>query len=135
MIVVDASITMSWCLDDEATTATDELLARVRREGAVAPSLWRYETCNALVTGLRRKRLKEADIARLLELLDGLPITIDINPPNSKRLATLAVAHDLTVYDTAYLALALDRGLPLATLDDALSKAATKTGVAVLPVL
>jgi len=133
MIVIDASITMSWCLDDEATTATDELLARVRREGGVAPSLWRYETCNALVTGLRRKRLKEADIARLLELLDGLPITVDIDPPDSKRLATLAAAYDLTVYDTAYLALALDRSLPLATLDDSLAKAARKAGLTVLP--
>jgi len=133
VIVVDASMAMSWCLDDEATPATDALIARVRSEGGVAPSLWRYETCNALVMGVRRKRLKEADVARLLDLLDGLPITAEIDPPNTKRLTSLALAHGLTVYDAAYLALALDRGLPLATLDDPLTKAARKAGVAVLP--
>jgi predicted nucleic acid-binding protein len=32
--------------------------------------------------------------------------------------------HDLTAYDTAYLLLAKDRGLPLATLDRPLARAA-----------
>jgi len=133
VIVVDASIAMSWCLDDEATPETDALLARVQDEGGITPALWRYETSNALVMGVRRKRLKEADVARLLDLLNGLPVTTDIDPPDTKRLASLALAHGLTVYDAAYLAMALDRGLPLASLDDNLVKAARKTGIKVLP--
>jgi predicted nucleic acid-binding protein len=49
----------------------------------------------------------------------------------SKTLA-LAESCALTVYDAAYLELALRRGLPLATLDDALRKAMRGAGGQVL---
>jgi len=42
----------------------------------------------------------------------------------------LADRHGLTVYDAAYLDLALREGLPLASLDKALCKAAENSGVA-----
>jgi predicted nucleic acid-binding protein len=44
----------------------------------------------------------------------------------------LARRHRLTVYDAAYLELALREGLALATLDTALAEAARAEGVSVL---
>jgi predicted nucleic acid-binding protein len=44
--------------------------------------------------------------------------------------AQLAPQHDLSVYDAAYLDLALLRSLPLATTHKALTKAARTAGVA-----
>lgn len=46
-----------------------------------------------------------------------------------QRLALEAHVRDLTAYDTTYLLLAKDRGLPLATLDRQLAKAAQSAGV------
>jgi predicted nucleic acid-binding protein len=45
---------------------------------------------------------------------------------------SLARRHRVTVYDAAYLELALREGLPLATLDAALADAARAEGVALL---
>ncbi|MCF6370567.1 PIN domain-containing protein [Rhizobium halophilum] len=44
-------------------------------------------------------------------------------------ILTLAERHSLTAYDAAYLALALERQLPLATLDRKLTKAAQSEGL------
>jgi predicted nucleic acid-binding protein len=44
----------------------------------------------------------------------------------------LAQAHGLTLYDATYLDLSLRAGLPLATLDQALGRAAAACGVPVL---
>ena len=46
-----------------------------------------------------------------------------------QRLALEARARGLTAYDTTYLLLAKDRGLPLATLDRELADAAVSVGV------
>ena len=45
-----------------------------------------------------------------------------------------ALHYDLTAYDAAYLALAQRRGLPLATHDRALQRAAARSGVTLIPV-
>jgi predicted nucleic acid-binding protein len=44
-------------------------------------------------------------------------------------LPSLALEHGLTVYDAAYLELALRLALPIATRDGALKRATTKSGV------
>ena len=55
--------------------------------------------------------------------ISRLAITVD-SSPNEIQVLTLARRHRLTVYDAAYLELALREGLPLATLDEALASAA-----------
>ena len=45
----------------------------------------------------------------------------------------LSDRHGITVYDAAYLELALRRGVPLATRDQDLAKAAVDSGITVLP--
>jgi predicted nucleic acid-binding protein len=66
-----------------------------------------------------------------LQFLTALPIAVDAETPfrSFDPILGLARAHALTAYDAAYLDLALRRGLPLATLDDDLKKAASAVGV------
>ncbi|MDR1264160.1 MAG: type II toxin-antitoxin system VapC family toxin [Propionibacteriaceae bacterium] len=133
MIVVDASVAVAWCFEDESTPATDQILARVAAEGATVPPLWCYEVANALLTARRRQRLAEADAQRFLALLDRLPIEPEPAAPDATALLATAQAHGLSAYAAAYLLLAQRLGLELATLDSALAQAARDSGVTVIP--
>ncbi|MDX2236042.1 MAG: type II toxin-antitoxin system VapC family toxin [Hyphomonadaceae bacterium] len=131
--VLDCSIAAAWCLEDEASAATDALMDRARDHGALAPMLWRWEIANALVMARRRQRV--ADAATQFALLSALPIHIDDESPARAWDATVALAasHRLSVYDAAYLEIAARTGLELATLDQALRDAAATAGVRVIP--
>jgi predicted nucleic acid-binding protein len=97
----------------------------------VVPALWPLEVANTLVVGERRKRSTPAQAATWLSLLEAFPITVDAETAAHAWVETLALARaqDLSAYDAAYLELAMRRGLPLATLDEKLKKAATAVGV------
>lgn len=134
MFVIDASVTLAWCFDDESSDAADRALERLAVEPALAPAHWPLEVANGLRTAERRGRLQSSDLTRLRTLLDALPV--EIAPV---ELATAlwnvlesARANDLTAYDAAYLELAAVRGLPLATVDDRLRAACQQAGVDVL---
>ena len=132
--VLDASIALAWCFADEATPATDALLDRLADEEAAAPALWRLEVANALTMAERRGRLSVAGLTRSVSLLQRLAVAID--PEGSDRafreLLDLARSERLTVYDAAYLELALRLGLPLASKDARLRTAAAGLGPALL---
>ena len=137
--VLDSSVTMAWFFDDEATAATaatDELLDVLNQDGrAVVAAHWALEVGNTLLTAERRKRVSVADSSHFLAFLDAMPIETDAETVARASGATLALArtHGLTLYDSAYLELAMRRGLPLATRDKDLRAAAKKTGVPCLP--
>jgi predicted nucleic acid-binding protein len=134
--VLDASVTVAWCFDDEASAAMWAILARLEREGAMVPSLWPLEVGNILTQAERRQRTTPARISRFVEQLGTLPIRIDEATAERAWRETLALARaeGLTTYDAAYLELALRCGLPLATRDRELRQAADRNGVALLPV-
>lgn len=133
--VLDCSIAITWCFEDEATPETDLLLERVRDEGAVVPGVWQLEIGNVLLHAEKRDRIKTADVSTRLELIGALPIMTDDETSRRalREVLILARAEGLTTYDASYLEIAMRRGLPLATKDRALRKAAKKTGVKVLP--
>jgi predicted nucleic acid-binding protein len=98
------------------------------------PSLWWYEIANALLMPQKRNRISEADRVRLVSLYGLLPVQTDtaLYPEVVSRFQELALTHALTAYDAAYLELALRKGLPLATFDRKLKKAAEEGGVGVI---
>lgn len=132
--VVDNSIALAWCFEDEQTQPVMDLLDRVVESGAVVPSLWPLEALNGLLVAERRKRLDATRRQRLTGFLRGLPITLDLETAGQAWTTTarLAERYRLTSYDAAYLELAQRRKLPLATLDVALVKAAKALGVTLL---
>jgi predicted nucleic acid-binding protein len=134
-LVLDCSLAMAWCFEDEASPACDAILDRARDEGASVPALWYWEVANVLVSAQKRGRISERDCTTYLELLSTLPIKTDdagaAKAWNQTRL--LSQLHTLSVYDAAYLELALRTGGSLATLDKALRAAAVKSGIESLP--
>ncbi len=134
--VLDSSVTMSWFFDDEATAATDQLLDRLNGDGrAIVAAHWALEVSNTLLMAERRKRSTLAESSHFMAILDALPIETDQETVSRASTSSmeLARAQGLTLYDSAYLELAMRRSLPLATLDKQLRAAAKKTGVPCLP--
>ncbi len=125
---------MAWLFEDEATRNTEALLDRLKTEEAFVPKLWVYEVGNVLLMAERRKRITEAQGRRFTQLLESLPISISDSHLVSlwSSAVVVARAHNLSVYDGTYLDLAMREGMPLATRDRALRRAARKLGVAVL---
>jgi predicted nucleic acid-binding protein len=128
-VVIDASIASAWCFPDEQTDYTQSVLRAVSGSiDALAPRLWAYEVRNGVLMGVRRGRIPLSHAERFLALLSGLCVGL-IDPHSYDAIFAVAERHGLTVYDAAYLDLALREGLPLASLDARLRKAAAKCGV------
>jgi len=130
--VVDSSIALAWALPDETSKKADRFLSRISMKNILwVPALWWYEMANALLMAQRRKRLGDAEKIRLMELYGRLPIRTDVALDSDIvwRLHTLAIEHNLSAYDAAYLELAQRRDLGLATVDRSLRVAAQRAGV------
>ena len=135
-LVLDASIALSWLLPDEASGTTIVVQAELQKaEGVWVAAHWRLEVANSLCMAERRRRLDAAGIAQAVSLFTQLPVFVDpeTNEHASAETLSLARQHALSVYDAAYLELALRRGATLATLDRPLRTVAKKLGVPVLP--
>jgi predicted nucleic acid-binding protein len=133
-IVIDTSVTISAVLAEAHSAQARTIMQRVAVAGADVPSLWHLEVGNVLLLAERRRRLTQAQRLDCLADLAALPVIVD---PETRAQAwtatlTLALRHNLTLYDAAYLELAQRRSLPLATFDAALSRAAAAEGVATL---
>lgn len=129
--VLDNSVVMAWCFEDEEDPYSIGVLKSLADNEAVAPAVWPLEVGNALAVAERRKRLGEADAARFLALLSGLPIVCVQEEPERilREILHLAREHSLSTYDASYLDLAMRSGLPIATSDEALLRAAGRCGV------
>lgn len=129
--VLDTSVTMAWLFEDEATRTTEAVLDRLKNQEALVPTLWTYEVGNVLLMAERRKRITEAQGRRFAQLLESLPIRISGPYLSSLWSSAVVVAreHGLSVYDGTYLDLAMREGMPIATRDKALRKAARILGI------
>ncbi|RYD27795.1 MAG: PIN domain-containing protein [Verrucomicrobiaceae bacterium] len=130
---VDTSVAITWLLHDEKTAASEALLDRLVNGGekAAAPPLLFYELANAMAMAVKRGRIGNSAKRGLLDFFGLLPVEPDGDSTRLVLSSTHLVAekHGLTLYDASYLELALRRGLPLATNDAALIRAALAEGV------
>jgi predicted nucleic acid-binding protein len=130
-LVVDASMAVSWLFTDERSEVSRRVLRRVLSDGGNVPSLWRLEVANVLRKAVRRGRCTEVYATRSLARLALLGLAVDSETDARAWGETrrLALAHDLTMYDAAYLELAVRFAQPLASCDAALIRAAKKVGL------
>ena len=132
--VLDNSVTMRWFFGDgkpaELAFAA-KVLDALRTDNAIVPVTWGLEVANVIARAEARALVTEARSGEFLELLEGVSIEVDAATFTHARSGTLQLArrHKLSAYDASYLELALRRGLPLATLDEGLQRAAKKAGV------
>ena len=133
--VLDNSVALAWCFENEQTPVIMAILDRLTEGGAVAPQLWPIEAINGLLTAERRNRITGPERQRLAGFLHALPISIDDETTSQVWTVTaqLARQHRLSSYDATYLELAQRLGLPLATRDQALIAAAGAIGVPLIP--
>ena len=89
---------------------------RLLGDSICIPAHWALEVCNALLVATRRGRITTQEMSELLPDLRLLPEAVDHQTDAAAWATTLdlAKAHGLTLYDAAYLELALRRELPLA---------------------
>ena len=131
-LVVDASFSMCWFLKDEINKASLEIFAKLEKYevSVLVPALWVTETVTAFIQAERRKRIEPEATRIHLENLQYYPIKV-ITPPLTSllQIAELARKYNLSGYDAAYLNLAMELNLPLATLDEKLTLAASAAGV------
>lgn len=135
-VVLDGSMALSWVLADEKTDQS-EAVRKIIEEGAEVrvPSLWPLEVANALLVAERRKRISQTDTTSALAALAKLPVEIDSETGQraGRDIIALARQHSLSVYDASYLELVTRQSAVLASLDEALRKAAEKLRVPLLP--
>ena len=133
-MVLDSSATLAWVYSDEIAEPIRQVFNLVGENGAWVPGLWKLDVANILEMGVRRGRHDAAFRDSTLADLALLPIRVDTETDRQAWGATLQLSdrHRLTLYDAAYLELALRRGLPLASLDAELRRAAQAEGVAVV---
>ena len=123
--VLDASLALQWFLEDETNRQYGlDVLASLSEKRALVPILWFYEVGNGLVMAHRRKRISRDQFVGFISRVENLPIDCA-----RQTAAVLAQRHGLTNYDAAYLGLAMQFSLPLATTDKRLVEAATSAGV------
>lgn len=135
LCVLDASVALAWSFKDEVSPFATFIVRSIKNTRAVAPIIWPLEVNNALISAVRRERIDELVANRIRNTLDRLPVDIDseiVVASLGHRILRLGIEHGLSAYDASYLELAMRRGLPLATQDERLLRAAGAAGIEIL---
>jgi len=134
--VIDASLALAWCFPDEASEYADGVLVALEGRTVMVPPVWALEITNAVLVAERRKRVKQADVRRFVELLGGLTLIEQSQTAIDTVSSVLPLArqYGLSAYDAAYLDVAIRQGAPLATLDSTLEKAGRSAGIKIFRV-
>ncbi len=127
-VVVDASVAVKWCLPsrrEELVAEAEELLASSRRDEVrfLVPDLFWVELANALWKAVRRAEMSSDNAASAMSFMRDLGIatlpSLDLVP----QALDLAISHSRTVYDSLYVALAIQSDSELITADERLANA------------
>ena len=132
--VLDNSVTMRWFFGDgkpQELAYADKILDAMKKTSAHVPATWGLEVANVISRAETKGLVTEARSGAFLEMLEGVDIEVDAATSAHALSGTLQLArrYKLSAYDASYLELALRLGMPLATLDEDLQKAAKKAGV------
>ncbi len=132
--VLDTSVTMRWFFGDgkpQDLVYAAKVLDAMKDADALVPVTWGLEVANVIAKAEAKGLVTEARSGAFLEMLEGAEIEVDAATFAHALSDTLQLArrYKLSAYDASYLELALRSGMPLATLDEDLQKAARKAGV------
>lgn len=132
--VLDNSVTMRWFFGDgkpQKLAYAGKILDAMKKTSAHVPATWALEVANVIAGAEAKGLVTEARSQAFLEMLEGVDIEVDAATSAHALSGTLQLArrYKLSAYDASYLELALRLGMPLATLDEDLQKAAKKAGV------
>lgn len=127
-VVCDASVLASIAFE-EPDSSEARSLTRSRR--LLAPSLLRYEMAQVAVTKCTRN---PNDASRVVQAFAAsLRVPVRLLMPSWPAVVELARTHKLSAYDAAYLQLARELHIRLATLDVRLRRVAEALGLKAAP--
>lgn len=129
-IVIDASVALKWELrEEEATLQADQLLDDLAtgKLSVLVPTLFDYEITNALKVAVTKGRTTESSAMAALSDFRLYSVERVDFPPLQEDAFQLALRHQRSVYDSAYVALAQALGLWLFTGDKRLYNALSST--------
>jgi predicted nucleic acid-binding protein len=131
--VLDASVVASLYLEDPISPSASTLIGRLYGEDSRfhAPDLLLHEVSNVVLKAARRDGLPAADCLERIDSLLRSDVQLHAAPGLGAPALTIALAHGLTAYDAAYLALAIALGATLLTADRALAAGGSAAGSAV----
>ena len=132
--VLDNSVTMRWFFGDgkpQELAYAGKVLDVMKSASAIVPVTWALEVANVIARAEAKGLVTGARSETFLAMLEGVDIEADAATFSHALSYTLQLArrYKLSAYDASYLELSLRLGLPLATLDEDLQKAAKKAGV------
>lgn len=132
--VLDASVALSWCLPDESNRYADGVLAKIGDWTPVVPALWSLEVTNALLVAQRRGRINSDQLGEMTTWLSAIPIELESMAMKRtiRDVMPIARAEEIPVYDACYVELAQRHGIPLATVDGALTNVAKRRGIGLI---
>lgn len=133
-IVLDASAALSWCFEDRVSPASTKAMDVLQTGMALVPAIFNFEIANGLVVAGRRGLIGLDRAMAFLGLIGSLRMAIDGRGLHRAcyELRTLAEQEHLSVYDAAYLELAIRSAAPVATLDEPLRQACLRRGVTLI---
>jgi predicted nucleic acid-binding protein len=114
-LVVDASVALKWFVPEPDSALADDLI-RIEAE-LIAPSIVWIELANAV---WKNARLGNVDSRIWDDVAAKLPGLMTIHSAEGSLLQAavkLAVAHEHPVYDCIYMALAIETGARVVTVD------------------
>jgi predicted nucleic acid-binding protein len=137
MFVLDNSVTARWLFLDggkKDIEYADRVMAEIERSRAMVPVTWSLEVANVISRGESAGILHPGDSDKFIQKLDRMNIAVDHATHEKAFVETLKLSrkYRLTSYDASYLELSLRHGVPIATLDKALRRAAVRSGVEIL---
>lgn len=131
--VLDASFALPWIFQDENNASSRGAWKALVAQEAVAlvPAIWLWEITDVLVRSEKQSRVTAGQVSSFMALIEEMPIKVIPAIPASVFAGEppLLRKYDLSAYDTAYLAAALNQGVPLATLNKSLRRSAKALGI------
>jgi predicted nucleic acid-binding protein len=123
---------MAWCFEDEDDAYAERVFDHLGQATALVPSFWKLEVANVMLVALKHSRISQGQADGFLARLAQLPIEIVDDEISTSAAFELGRRYGLTSYDAAYLHVAMTEGVPLATSDAALRRAARKARAGIL---
>jgi len=132
--VVDASVIFAWQFPDKESEIVDHVAEMLIERVAWVPAHWHAEIANGFAIAVRRNRLTREYREGALKRISDLPIRTDHDSTLAlwNETQVLCDEYQLSAYDAAYLELARRRRIPLATLDNAMIRAASALGISLV---
>jgi len=128
LLVLHASVAAKWFLPRAGESLAQEAFDLLRRhaEGEIdftAPDLFWAEFGNVLWKAVRLGRWSAADAAKALQQMQEQRVHSVPAEDLIEDALSIALAHNRTVYDSLYIALAVQSGAELVTADERLANA------------